>query len=140
MLRAASATFFSAASVRSIDAPSGSFTPAIRYSLSWIGMKPRGTHANTRPVASSSTAYTANTRPRCASNPPMRPWYSDELRLKKRLNGWNTQPNARSMKRDSASLGAPCACSNLAASAGESVSELIAEITVEMAMVTANCL
>ena len=37
MLRAAAATFFSAASVRSIDAPSGIFTPAIRYSLSCVG-------------------------------------------------------------------------------------------------------
>ena len=33
-----------------------------------------------------------------------------------------------------------CPFSNRAESAGESVSELIAEITVEMAMVRANCL
>lgn len=35
---------------------------------------------------------------------------------------------------------APCGFNSRAASAGESVSELMAEITVEMAMVTANCL
>jgi hypothetical protein len=44
------------------------------------------------------------------------------------------------MTRASASRGAPCGCSSLAASAGDRVSELMAEITVEMAMVTANCL
>src|SRR3546814_17748072 len=40
---AMSATFDSMASVRAIDAPSGSLTPAIRYSLSWVGMNPAGT-------------------------------------------------------------------------------------------------
>jgi len=39
-----------------------------------------------------------------------------------------------------ASFGALRACSSLAASAGDKVNELIAEITVEIAMVTANCL
>jgi len=59
--------------------------------------------------------------------------------LKKRLNGPNTQPNARSIPREMASFGALRACSSLAASAGDKVNELIAEITVEIAMVTANC-
>jgi uncharacterized membrane protein YhiD involved in acid resistance len=40
----------------------------------------------------------------------------------------------------STSLGASCPLSNFAASAGDKVRELIADITVEIAMVTANCL
>ena len=44
------------------------------------------------------------------------------------------------MPRVSASLGASWLLSSSAASAGDSVSELIAEITVEIAMVSANCL
>jgi len=56
-----------------------------------------------------------------------------------RLNGRNSQPNARSMKRVGRSLGASWARRRRAASAGLSVSELKAEITVEMAMVSANC-
>jgi hypothetical protein len=37
------------------------------------------------------------------------------------------------------SFGASCDFSSNAASAGDSVSELMAEITVEIAMVSANC-
>ena len=44
------------------------------------------------------------------------------------------------MPRVSASLGWSWPRRSRAASAGDSVSELIAEITVEIAMVTANCL
>ena len=44
------------------------------------------------------------------------------------------------MMRVGRSFSASCGRSSLAASAGDRVSELIAEITVEMAMVTANCL
>jgi hypothetical protein len=44
------------------------------------------------------------------------------------------------MTRVSASLGASWPFSSSAANAGDSVSELIAEITVEIAIVTANCL
>ena len=44
------------------------------------------------------------------------------------------------MPRVSASLGASCGRSRMALSAGLSVKELKAEITVLMAMVTANCL
>ena len=44
------------------------------------------------------------------------------------------------MPRVSASGFAPCGLSSTAASAGDSVSELNAEITVEMAMVSANWL
>ena len=57
-----------------------------------------------------------------------------------RLNGWKNQPSDFSMTRANQSLGAPCPWSNTAHSAGESVSELNAEITVEIAMVMANCL
>ena len=44
------------------------------------------------------------------------------------------------MPRVSQSFFAPRGCSKMAASAGDSVSELKAEITVEIAIVTANCL
>ncbi len=44
------------------------------------------------------------------------------------------------MPRVSRSFGASCERSRMALSAGDRVSELKAEITVEMAMVTANCL
>ena len=44
------------------------------------------------------------------------------------------------MPRVSASGRAPCGLSSSADSAGLSVSELIAEITVEIAIVSANCL
>ncbi len=44
------------------------------------------------------------------------------------------------MARVGRSLGAPCALSNTAASAGDRVSELNAEITVATAIATANCL
>ena len=50
------------------------------------------------------------------------------------------RPSTRSMPRVSASLGAWWSFSSMAARAGDSVSELMAEITVEMAMVSANCL
>ncbi len=55
-----------------------------------------------------------------------------------RLNGRNSQPNARSIPRVRRSFGASWPFSNTAASAGLSVSELNAEITVEIAMVSAN--
>src|SRR5260370_37129549 len=42
------------------------------------------------------------------------PWYRSELALKKRLNGPNTQPNARSIRRDSLSFGASCDFSSFA--------------------------
>jgi hypothetical protein len=48
------------------------------------------------------------------------------------------RPNSLSMPRVSASGLASCGLSSTAARAGESVSELNAEITVEMAMVKAN--
>ena len=48
-------------------------------------------------------------------------------------------PKIRLKPRKNQFFGRPsCGLSNSAASAGESVSELIAEMTVEMAMVTAN--
>lgn len=51
---AISVILFSTASVRSMDAPSGIFTPATRYCLSCTGMKPAGTALNITPVASSN--------------------------------------------------------------------------------------
>ena len=42
--------------VRASDAPSGSFAPANRYSLSCTGMKPPGTALSSSAVAASSTA------------------------------------------------------------------------------------
>ncbi|MNN48809.1 hypothetical protein D3C81_1633080 [compost metagenome] len=57
------------------------------------------------------------------------------------MNGANSQlPNSFSRNREKRSLGAWCSLSSTAASAGDRVSELNAEITVEMAMVNANCL
>ncbi len=50
------ATLRSISSVRAIDEPSGSFTPAIRYSLSWVGMKPGGTSLKITPVPTSRIA------------------------------------------------------------------------------------
>ncbi len=54
------------------------------------------------------------------------------------LNRAKKRPNNLSMPRVSASGLAPCGLSSTAASAGDSVSELNAEITVEMAIVSAN--
>ena len=67
------------------------------------------------------------------------PEYRSEARAKPRLNGLNSQPNRVSITRPSQSFFAPCGLSRIAASAGDRVSELIAEITVEIAMVSANC-
>ncbi|MNY62120.1 hypothetical protein D3C86_1988870 [compost metagenome] len=63
-----------------------------------------------------------------------------ELFRKKRLNGVKSQPRQAAISLSNLSFGAPWGTSSLAARAGERVSELIAEMTVEMAMVTANCL
>ncbi|MNY71124.1 hypothetical protein D3C86_2093980 [compost metagenome] len=52
----------------------------------------------------------------------------------------NRPPNTLSMPRVSASLGSLWPLSSKALSAGDRVNELIAEITVEIAIVTANCL
>ena len=61
-------------------------------------------------------------------------------RWKKQLNQWKKRPNTLSMPRVTASLGASWGRSSRAAKAGDKVSELNAEITVEIAMVAANCL
>jgi hypothetical protein len=57
-----------------------------------------------------------------------------KTRLKRRKN----QPNALSMPRVKISFGASWDLSSMAASAGDSVNELIAEMTVEIAIVSAN--
>ena len=49
-------------------------------------------------------------------------------------------PELASMARERKSFFAPCGCNSTAESAGLRVSELKAEMTVEMAMVMANCL
>src|SRR3546814_17711937 len=95
-----SATFDSMASVRAIDAPSGSLTPAIRYSLSWVGLNPAGTALNIRPVAASSTAYTRNTAPRRPSVRETTPWYPTELPLTTRLTGPNSHPHTQDIQPD----------------------------------------
>ena len=51
---------------------------------------------------------------------------------------YRTDPNSVFMTRVSASGFAPCGFNKTAASAGDRVRELNAEITVEMAMVSAN--
>ncbi|MNM76457.1 hypothetical protein D3C81_882830 [compost metagenome] len=57
------------------------------------------------------------------------------------MNGLNNQPpNRRSSTFEKRSFGAWCSLSSTAARAGDRVRELKAEITVEMAMVRANCL
>ncbi|MNV34907.1 hypothetical protein D3C71_1263410 [compost metagenome] len=68
------------------------------------------------------------------------PLYASEPRWNRRLKPRNRPPNTLSIPRVSASLGSLWPLSSSADRAGDSVSELIAEITVEIAMVTANCL
>ena len=58
----------------------------------------------------------------------------------RRLNGRNTQPNNLSIPWESQSFDAEGSFSSSALKAGESVRELIAEMTVEIAIVIANCL
>ncbi len=55
------------------------------------------------------------------------------------MNRRKNQPRIRSRKLAKGSRLAPWGCSSRAASAGLSVNELNAEITVETAMVNANC-
>ena len=64
--------------------------------------------------------------------------YRSDARVKKRLNGRKTQPNRRSIARCSRSRGAPAGFRRTAESAGESVSAVNAEMTVEKAIVIAN--
>ena len=62
-----------------------------------------------------------------------------DMRANARLNGRNSQPKQRLSTRVGRSAGAPRGLSSTAASAGDSVSELNAEISVENAIVSANC-
>ena len=66
--------------------------------------------------------------------------YVRDAQSKNRLNGRNSQPNRNSITLVTASFFASCPRSSSAESAGESVSELNAEMTVLIAIVTANCL
>ena len=80
--------------VRSTRLPAAC-TPAIRYSLSWIGMKPRRHdlehQRRWRPAAPRRPRTPRRDGPACATP---RPGTLSELRLKKRLNGRNSQPNS----------------------------------------------
>ena len=57
-----------------------------------------------------------------------------------RLNHAKKRPNTLFIPRVSASGAAPWGLSSTAASAGDNVSELNAEMMVDTAMVSANCL
>src|SRR3546814_20377881 len=91
-------------------------------------------------VASSSTAYTAIAPPLRRITPVTPVAYESEARPKKRLNQLKNPPNTRFMPRVSQSGLSWCPLSSRADSAGDRVRELNAEITVEMAIVMANCL
>ena len=69
----------------------------------------------------------------------LRPYDSDAA-PNTRLNGRKIQPRPLSIARASQSFGASWLLSSRAASAGDSVSELKAEMTVEIEIVSANCL
>jgi len=47
---------FTTASERPIEAPSGNFHASDQVEFVWVGIKPRGTSLNIRPVPTSSTA------------------------------------------------------------------------------------
>src|SRR5437867_3361165 len=128
------------ASVRSSDAASGSWAKATRYCLSWVGTKPVGTLLKLQPVRRTSPAYTSRLRALLRITPPTPVAYLAPVQANTRLNGRKSQPIDRSIVRANQSLRAWWSLSNTAHNAGERVSELNAEITVEMAMVMANCL
>src|SRR3546814_10008836 len=72
-------------------------------------------------------------------------FFKQKTAYEMRISDWSSDvcssdlpPNMRSSSREKPSFGASWALSRLAASAGDRVSELKAEITVEMAMVSAN--
>ncbi len=128
------------ASVRSREAASGSCAKATRYCLSWVGAKPVGTLLKPQTVSSRSPPYTTNAMALLRNTPATAAEYSCPDQVKTRLKGRKNQPNSRSMPEASQSFLASCGLSNTAHRAGERVSELKAEITVEIAMVMANCL
>src|SRR3954471_18382186 len=65
--------------------------------------------------------------------------YADVLTPNKKLNSLKTQPSNRSKIQVNGSRRVPRGRSKIAASAGLSVSELIAEKIVDTEIVTANC-
>src|SRR5579871_5525286 len=93
-----------------------------------------------QPVSRTSPPYTMRATTLLRNTDATPPEYLSPDQANKRLKGRKNQPNAFSIERANQSLGAPCSLSNTAQSAGERVSELIAEMTVEIAMVIANCL
>jgi hypothetical protein len=62
------------ASVRSSEAPAGSWAMPIRYCLSGDGTKPAGTRTNIKAVAASSTRYTSSAGALRPSRPATRRW------------------------------------------------------------------
>ena len=72
----------------------------------------------------------------CPTNVP----YLLDAHAKNRLNPRKNHPNANSSTRENRSFFASRDCKSNEASAGLKLSELNAEITVEIAIVSANCL
>src|SRR5688572_12790687 len=128
------------ASVRSSEAASGSCAKATRYCLSWVGTKPAGTLVKLHAVSPTNPPYTTSAMALLRITPATPSEYFCDAHAKNRLNGRNNQPNTLSIPRESASFFAPCGFSNSADNAGLKVSELKAEMTVEIAIVIANCL
>src|SRR6185437_2073861 len=126
------------ACVRSSDAASGSCAYATTYCLSCVGTKPGGTFLKPTSVIAMSPAYTASATALFPMSRRTALPYLLEPLLNARLNGWNTQPNSFSRIRVNRSGGAPCGLSRMADNAGDSVSELNAEMSVENAIVSAN--
>ena len=127
--------------VRSSEAAGGSCTTPTRYSLSCCGMKPAG-RAHEAEHGERHQARVDRDRDGRALHGARDAALSTRRRTS--ANSWlkraKKRPNTLSMPRVSASGCAPCGLSSTAASAGDSVSELNAEMTVEMAMVSANWL
>src|SRR6516162_9056789 len=101
-------------------------------------MKPVGTCWKIQYVSPSKPPYTARTTMLIRSRCPTDQAYADVPARNAALNSQNSQPSVTSRNQVNGSRGPPRGLSKIAASAGLSVSELNAEITVETAMVTAN--
>src|SRR5579859_7679254 len=103
-------------------------------------MKPGGTIIPIKAAPAINAAYRPIIKLLC----PMilaTPWlYDFEPREKTWLKIWKNVPKTRSIARVSQSFGASALLKSSAANAGERVKELNAEITVEIAIVMANCL
>ncbi len=126
-------------SVRSSEAPAGSWIAAITLPWSCAGMNPVGVRKSTNTVSASKSANTRNTGPGRRTNRVV-------MREYQRLSAANAAVK-RSPKLESAprqprpwAWAAPCGRSTSTQTAGESVSETVSEITTVAVMVSANCL